>query len=282
MDGTTPTLWQAMSPQHRPSAAQLDRRLSAAFAKVPVVASVVGSQHLREFLTAPATVCILASVPVGKLPQVVPALGRAGKTVFVNVDSSPGLAQDKGALEFLKHMGAAGVVSTRLSLIERGRPLGLLTMQKVFVTDRSNLNRNLESVARGLPDLVEVMPAPIVAKMSPNALRAVRPHVAAGFVQSPEDVTEALGLGAVAAATSDVRLWHLSRDALPPAPHHGTADPGERPRARTHRKATETDTGAGAGTVTGAGAGTGTHGQRAAEPADAPNTPPEDSDHSTH
>ncbi|MBA0052389.1 glycerol-3-phosphate responsive antiterminator [Streptomyces sp. AJS327] len=205
-----------MTPQHRHSAVTLDRRLSAAFAKVPVVASVVGVSPLRQFLTAPATVCILASVAVGKLPQVVPALGRAGKTVFVNVDSSPGLAQDRGALEFLKNMGAAGVVSTRLSLIERGRPLGLLTMQKVFVTDRSNLSRNLDSVARGLPDLVEIMPAPIVPHMTSESLRALSPHVAAGFVRTPEDVSAALGHGAVAAASSDPRLWELRRDDLPP------------------------------------------------------------------
>lgn len=37
----------------------------------------------------------------------------------MNVDSSPGLAQDRGALEFIKSMGAHGVVSTRLSLIEK-------------------------------------------------------------------------------------------------------------------------------------------------------------------
>ncbi|MBO8191335.1 glycerol-3-phosphate responsive antiterminator [Streptomyces oryzae] len=205
-----------MTDHPRPSATALDRRLSTAFAKVPIVASVVGAQNLKDFLTAPTSVCILASVPVGKLPQVVPALGRAGNTVFVNVDSSPGLAQDRGALEFLKHMGAAGVVSTRLSLIERGRPLGLLTMQKVFVTDRSNLARSLDAVARGLPDLVEIMPAPIVARMEPASLRAMSPHVAAGFVQTPEDITAALRMGAVAAATSDPRLWHLTRDALPP------------------------------------------------------------------
>ncbi|WP_026004593.1 glycerol-3-phosphate responsive antiterminator [Streptomyces sp. AA1529] len=204
-----------MTVHPRSGAPRPDRRLSAAFAKVPVVASVVGVQHLKDFLTAPAAVCILASVSVGRLPQVVPALGRAGKTVFVNVDSSPGLAQDRGALEFLKHMGAAGVVSTRLSLVEKGRPLGLLTMQKVFVTDRSNLNRSLDAVARGLPDLVEVMPAPIVARMEPAALRAMSPHVAAGFVQSPQDVAAALELGAVAAATSDPRMWHLTRDGLP-------------------------------------------------------------------
>ncbi|MCF3119629.1 glycerol-3-phosphate responsive antiterminator [Streptomyces arenae] len=193
----------------------LDVRLATAFAEVPVVASIVGSQPLRQFLTAPAKVCILASFAVGQLPQVVPALRKAGKTVFVNVDSSPGLAQDRGALDFIKDMGASGVVSTRLALIEKGRPLGLLTAQKVFVTDRSNLRRSMDAISRGMPDLVEVMPAPIVARMTPQARRAMSPTVAAGFVETPADVAAALALGSVAAATSDHRLWHLRRDALP-------------------------------------------------------------------
>ncbi|MFB7593996.1 glycerol-3-phosphate responsive antiterminator [Streptomyces sp. NPDC056160] len=206
-----------MKSAPRPSAA-LDPRLAHAFADVPVVASVVGGRSLRDFLTAPVRVCILASFPVGELPKVVGVLGRAGRIVFVNVDSSPGLAQDRGALEFLKELGAHGVVSTRLNLIEKSRPLGLLTMMKVFVTDRSNLRRSLDAVAHGGPDLVEIMPAPITGRMSQEARRALSPSVAAGFVETPEDVALALSLGSVAAATSDPRLWHLRRDHLPPAP----------------------------------------------------------------
>ncbi|MFC4333439.1 glycerol-3-phosphate responsive antiterminator [Streptomyces andamanensis] len=206
-----------MNPAARPSAA-LDPRLARAFADVPVVASVVGGKPLRDFLTAPVRVCILASFAVGELPKVVGALGRAQRIVFVNVDSSPGLAQDRGALEFLKDLGAHGVVSTRLNLIEKGRPLGLLTMMKVFVTDRSNLRRSLDAVAHGGPDLVEIMPAPITGRMSQEARRALSPSVAAGFVETAEDVALALSLGSVAAATSDPRLWHLRRDHLPPAP----------------------------------------------------------------
>ncbi|MFD9817017.1 glycerol-3-phosphate responsive antiterminator [Streptomyces sp. NPDC059080] len=206
-----------MAPSPR-SGAPLDARLTSVLAEVPVVASVVGSQPLRQFLTAPAKMCILASFAVGQLPQVVPALGRAGKTVFVNVDSSPGLAQDRGALEFLKDLGAHGVVSTRLSLIEKGRPLGLLTVMKVFVTDRSNLRRSLDAVSRGAPDLVEVMPAPIIGRMNVQSRRVMSPSIAAGFVESPADVALALAQGATAAATSDPRLWHLRRDQLPPVP----------------------------------------------------------------
>ncbi|BBJ45261.1 hypothetical protein SSPO_079790 [Streptomyces antimycoticus] len=207
-----------MAPSLSPSGAALAPRLASAFAEVPVVASVIGTEPLRQFLTAPAKVCILASFTVGQLPKVVPALVRAGKTVFVNVDSSPGLAQDRGALDYIKSLGTHGVVSTRLSLIEKGRPLGLLTMMKVFVTDRSNLRRSTDAISRGAPDLVEIMPAPIVARMSAQAQRAMSPSIAAGFVETPADVALALTLGSVAAATSDPRLWHLRREQLPPVP----------------------------------------------------------------
>ncbi|MFE2179733.1 glycerol-3-phosphate responsive antiterminator [Streptomyces sp. NPDC059455] len=207
-----------MTPSPSRSGAPINAKLASALAEVPVIASVVTTQPLRQFLTAPAKVCIVASLTVGQLPKAVPALVRAGKTVFVNVDSSPGLAQDRGALEFIKNMGAHGVVSTRLSLIEKGRPLGLLTMMKVFVTDRSNLRRSTDAISRGAPDLVEIMPAPIVARMSEQAQRAMSPSVAAGFVETPADVALALALGSVAAATSDPRLWHLRRDQLPPVP----------------------------------------------------------------
>ncbi|MFC4911860.1 glycerol-3-phosphate responsive antiterminator [Actinomadura gamaensis] len=189
-------------------------RLAAALHEVPVIASVVGTQRVRGFLDAPARVCILASVPVGQLGGVLATLRGADKTVFVNVDSCPGLAQDRGALEFLRDNGAQGAVSTRLSLVEKGHSLDLFTMMKVFVTDRSNLRRSLDAVARGKPDLVEVMPAPIAARLDPEAKRLLSPYVAAGFVETERDAAAALALGAAAVATSDPRLWQLRRDRL--------------------------------------------------------------------
>jgi len=224
------------------SGPRLSSALTSVFAEVPVIASLIGPQRLQNFLGAPAAMCILASVPVGHLPRIVPLLGNAGKTVFVNVDSCPGLAQDKGALEFLKAIGAHGAVSTRLSLMEKGRPLGLLTMQKVFVTDRNNMRRSTDAIARGGPDLVEIMPSPIVARMTPEAKRAMSPFVAAGFIETAADAAAALAQGAVAVATSDPRLWDLRRDTLtarvPPPPTTGSAPTGTDPTPSDPRRDT--------------------------------------------
>ncbi|MER7015531.1 glycerol-3-phosphate responsive antiterminator [Saccharopolyspora sp. NPDC000359] len=198
------------TPQPRPVKPQL----AAAFQDIPVCASVVGTARIKDFASASSQVCVLASIPVGDLANAVRVLVHLGKTVFVNIDACPGLAQDRGAIDFLTGIGAQGVVSTRAALIDRARALDMLTMQKVFVTDRSNLNRSLEGVGRSSPDLVEVMPAPIIPWMPDEARRVLSPFVAAGFVMDAAGVAHSLALGAVAAATSDPALWSLRRDQL--------------------------------------------------------------------
>ncbi|MGV9330012.1 glycerol-3-phosphate responsive antiterminator, partial [Streptosporangium sandarakinum] len=138
----------------------------------------------------------------------------AGKIVFVNMDSTPGLGHDPGALTYLKGIGAIGICSTRAAIIERANGLGLLAMQKVFVTDRSNLRRSLQSVARSQPDLVQLMPAIVLRYMERQARDLGVPYLAAGFVQGAQDVAEALHHGAAGVCTSDEGLWELRRSAL--------------------------------------------------------------------
>ncbi|WP_158880170.1 glycerol-3-phosphate responsive antiterminator [Amycolatopsis anabasis] len=192
----------------------MNEKIAAAFAEVPVCASVVGPARVREFATAASRVGILASIPVGQLPKIVPVLTRLDKLLFVNIDSCPGLATDRGGVDFLQEIGASGVVSTRVAPIERGRALSLLTMHKVFVTDRSNLNRSLEAVKRSGPDLVELMPAPIIPWMSAESREVMSPFVAAGFVTDRAGVAHSLAMGALAAASSDSALWSLTRAEL--------------------------------------------------------------------
>ncbi|MBN9748152.1 MULTISPECIES: glycerol-3-phosphate responsive antiterminator [Amycolatopsis] len=192
----------------------MNEKITAAFEDVPVCASVVGVAKVPDFVAAASRVGILASVPVGQLPKIVAALAGRDKLVFVNIDSCPGLATDRAGVDFLQEIGAAGVVSTRVAPIERARALSMLTMHKVFVTDRSNLNRSLEAVKRSGPDLVELMPAPIIPWMSESAREVMSPFVAAGFVTDRDGVAHSLAMGAAAAASSDPGLWSLTRSRL--------------------------------------------------------------------
>ncbi|MBB5079433.1 glycerol-3-phosphate responsive antiterminator [Nonomuraea endophytica] len=193
----------------------MDRRLLAALAEHPVMASLVGVEMAERFTSSTATpLGILASIPLGDLAATVGLTVEAGKIGFVNIDSTPGLGHDPGALAYLQGIGAVGICSTRQAMIERATGLGLLTMQKVFVTDRSNLRRSLQSITRSQPDLVQVMPAMVLRHVERQIREVGVPCLAAGFVQSADDVVAALKHGAVGVCTSDEELWDLRRSSL--------------------------------------------------------------------
>jgi glycerol uptake operon antiterminator len=60
------------------------------------------------------------------------------------------------------------------------------------------------------PDLVQLMPAPMLSHLSAQDRKALPPIVTSGFVCNKGDVFDALKNGAVAVSTSDSELWNLN------------------------------------------------------------------------
>ncbi|MGW4770960.1 glycerol-3-phosphate responsive antiterminator [Nocardia sp. NPDC004278] len=173
----------------------------------PVIAAVFGAESVPAFLRSECRVNILAHVALHELAGLVRALSEAGRFTFVNADACSGLGQDRGAVEYLQSIGAPGVVSTKGALIQRTTAAGMVTMQKVFVTDRSNLPRAINSVRQNRPHLVQAMPWPVLSHLRPPEIEGLSPFVAAGFVRSTADVSTALREGARAVSTSAESLW---------------------------------------------------------------------------
>ncbi|MFE4079027.1 glycerol-3-phosphate responsive antiterminator [Paenarthrobacter sp. YIM B13468] len=190
---------------------ELDLRLS----RNPVIGSVFGVDAVPGFLGSGCQVCILAHVALHELEGLLHSLTAAGKFTFVNIDACSGLGQDRGAVEYLKKIGTEGLVSTKTALIQRANTMEMVTMQKVFVTDRSNLPRSTGAVEQSKPHLVQVMPWPVIAHLSPAELSSLTPFVAAGFIRTGGDVARALREGAKAVSTSAAELWDLAgRDSV--------------------------------------------------------------------
>jgi glycerol uptake operon antiterminator len=202
-------------PSREETMAALPAALAQSLSMRPVMATMYGPDALPAFLAGPAPVGILANIPLIDLEGCVEKTRGAGKFAFVNMDSCDGLAQDRGGVEYLKKIGVLGIVSTRGSLIARGNSARLVTMQKVFITDRSTLPRSLSTVRNSKPGIVQLMPWPVLPYIPQAELGEMSPFVAAGFVSSPEDVKTALDAGALAVSTSDARLWRLTRRTSP-------------------------------------------------------------------
>ena len=190
---------------------ELPRSLDEKLYRHPVIASLYGTDALAEFLAGPCPVGIVANVALPDMENVVTRAVAAGKFVFVNIDNCDGLAQDRGGVEYLRKIGTPGLITTRTALIQRANALGMVTMQKVFVTDRSTLPRSVNAVQQSKPHLMQLMPWPVISSIGAGELAKLSPYVAAGFVTSTDDVVAAIKGGAKAVSTSDVALWNTTR-----------------------------------------------------------------------
>lgn len=185
----------------------MDRSLGARLTRHPVIATLYGADQIDAFIDSEAEVSIVANVELRRLQPVIATLTKAGKYVIVNIDSCEGLSQDKGGVEYLADIGVTSLVSTRVATIQRANRAGMMTMQKVFVTDRSTWPRSVKALEQSDANLVQLMPAPMLQHLSGSVRKGLPPIVASGFVSTQDDIRSAVAHDALAVSTSDQRLW---------------------------------------------------------------------------
>ncbi len=192
----------------------MDKSLALRLTRHPVIATLYGPELVEEFLGGEAEIAIVANFELRKLGAVIKSLVDANKYPVVNIDSGDGLSQDTGGVDYLVEIGAKGVVSTRVATIQRAKKSGLVAIQKVFVTDRSNFPRSVAALGQSEPNLVQLMPAPMLSYVPAQHRKAMPPIIASGFVCDRTHVLDAIKNGAVAVSTSDQGLWRLSGKSL--------------------------------------------------------------------
>ncbi|ATX91305.1 MULTISPECIES: glycerol-3-phosphate responsive antiterminator [Citrobacter] len=186
------------------------KNLGVLLARHPIIMAIYGIEQLKTALSSKAEVCIIANIDLIKLQPVIELLSKAGKYVIVNIDSCNGLSQDKGGIDYVAETGAMGLLSTRLQTVQRAKKCGLVTMQKIFVTDRSTWLRSLKAVEQSEPDYVQLMPAQMLPLLPQADRNVLPPIVASGFVCNEEHAQTALLHGAIAVSSSDSALWDVN------------------------------------------------------------------------
>lgn len=187
----------------------------------PVIGTLFGENDLEQFCSRPTRFSFVANLPLVRVAAVFERLSAAATLPLLNVDSVPGLTANADGLEYLKSVGVPGIVSTHTQVVSRAADLGLLSVQKVFVTDRSNLRRAAATVKSSHAHFVQLMPWPVVPHLSPEFLRALGPFIVSGFVNEEDDIRAALRLGALAVSSSQKELW----DYRPPGDRAGSQEP---------------------------------------------------------
>lgn len=178
----------------------------------PAIASLFSPDDVDAFMDCDAPIGIIANADLLALESIVARLGEGGRFAFVNVDSISGLAPDRGGIDFLAKIGADGVVTTRGAMIARIEQLGMLAMQKLFVTDRLNLPRSTHGLEAARPSLVQIMPAPVLPWVMADPVMQVAPVIGGGFVTNERGLESAIACGAAGISTSERSLWNYRKD----------------------------------------------------------------------
>ena len=83
-----------------------------------------------------------------------------------------------------------------------------MTVQRFFALDSQGVDSIQELLDNSCPDLREIMPG-VIGKIIKRFANAKVPLIAGGLVETKEDVTSALKLGAFAVSTGKEPLWYI-------------------------------------------------------------------------
>lgn len=173
----------------------------------PIIAAVK-DERFKEAIESPSEVIFLLGGNLLTLARRINAAHEKGKFIFIHLDLTEGVGKDRAGVEFLARSGADGIISTKTGLIRIANEMGLTTVQRFFVYDSHGVGSINETLASSRPDIIEIMPG-TVGKVIKSFSGRGTPLIAGGLIETKQEATEALSLGALAVSTGKNELWYM-------------------------------------------------------------------------
>ena len=177
----------------------------------PVVPAIRDDTQILKALKSRTTSIFLLTGDIASLQERIRLFHEHSKYVFVHIDLVKGLSKDDAAVRFLKsQLKADGVITTKGSLINTAKKIGLVSVQRIFLLDSQSLETGIAQAKSHRPDYIEVLPG-LIPDLLPQIRRETAiPVITGGLIEEIEQVKEALSKKATAVSTSREDLWNLS------------------------------------------------------------------------
>ena len=157
----------------------------------PIIAAVKDEQGLQNCLgREELTVIFILYGDIRSIGGIVERIHQAGKIAMAHIDLITGLSSKEVSVDYIcKNIHADGIISTKASMINRAKKLGMYTVLRFFLIDSMAI-KNIEN----LKQICKTSKVPVIA---------------GGVISDKEDVMGALGAGAAAVATTNQKVWEL-------------------------------------------------------------------------
>ena len=176
----------------------------------PIIAAIKSWEGLEKSLKSECKVVFVLFGTICDIDQIVARIKDAGKVAIVHVDMIQGLSTKRVAVDFIAHNTRAdGIISTKNTLVEHAKEMGLYAIQRTFVVDSIALDTLKKQIEMFRPDAVEIMPGVMPKVIRQMTEKLSVPVIAGGLISDKEDIIAALDAGATAISTTKEELWFL-------------------------------------------------------------------------
>jgi glycerol uptake operon antiterminator len=173
-----------------------------------VAASVRTDEDFKEVLKSDVEVIFMQNSDILNVKEQITQAHSSGKKVLIHMDFAEGIGKDRAGLNFIKLMGADGILTTKTGMIRSAKDIGLITVQRFFIVDSHSVDTAVESIKIARPDVIEIMPGVLEKKIREFAEKVDTPILAGGLIEFKEEVDSALEAGAKAVSTASKNLWN--------------------------------------------------------------------------
>lgn len=176
----------------------------------PIIAAIKDDEGLEKCLSCESRIIFILYGDIITIPAIVEKIKGAGKIAMVHIDLIHGLQSKDIAVDFIKkYTKADGVISTKMTIIQRAKELGLHTVMRFFVIDSIAYNTMEKQIKNAHPDVIEVLPALMPSVLKRIVDFAKCPVIAGGLVSEKEDVMSLLEVGVSSISSTNNEVWFL-------------------------------------------------------------------------
>ncbi len=173
----------------------------------PVIAAIPNNL-LPQALASPAEIIFNLKVSLMDVADSIRRTHDAGKKIFIHIDLADGIGKDKTGVQYLAHLGADGIISTKATLIRYANEVGVVTVQRFFALDSKGVDGISDMLEMTKPSMIEIMPG-IASKVIKRLTAGNIPVIAGGLIETKQEITEALTNGAEGVSTGKENLWYI-------------------------------------------------------------------------
>ena len=183
--------------------------LSVFCKETPIIPAIRKPEQVEQAIASRSKLIYLLTGDPDNVETMIGKIVAAEKIPLVNLDLLNGFSRDKYAVNYLKRVGAQGIISTHLDPLRHALAIGLYGIQRTFLLDSGAMD-TISNQLRNTPvHALEILPAMVAPKMLARvrAISADLPVVGGGLIETMKEVEELLKQGLSAVSTSNPVMW---------------------------------------------------------------------------